>query len=134
MLDRFDLQLHLQPVDYAQYRSTAAAESSKAVRQRVLLARERQRHRLAGHGCGVNAEMGPALLRRFCRMPAGGEALKREAMERFGLTLRGHDRVLRVARTLADLDGADAIALRHLAEALQYRGVVQQPLAAHAKP
>lgn len=132
MLDRFDLQLHLQPVSYEQYRSVAAAESSAAVRERVLLARERQRHRLAGSGYTTNAEMGPAMLRRFCRMPPGGEELMRGAMERFGLTLRGHDRVLRVARTLADLDGQDAIGLTHLAEALQYRGVVHQPLPAHA--
>lgn len=128
MLDRFDLQLYLQPVDYEQYRSTAAAESSAAVRERVLRARERQRRRLAGCGCSTNAEMGPALLRRFCRMPPGGEALMREAMERFGLTLRGHDRVLRVARTLADLDGKDAIGLTHLAEALQYRGTGANPV------
>nr|WP_245302240.1 YifB family Mg chelatase-like AAA ATPase [Symbiobacterium terraclitae] len=130
MLDRFDLQLFLQPVDYEQYRSTAAAEPSAAVRERVLAARERQRRRLAGSGCSTNAEMGPALLRRFCRLPAGGEALMREAMDRFGLTLRGHDRVLRVARTLADLDGQDAIGLAHLAEALQYRVAGAEPVPA----
>lgn len=121
--DRFDLQVFLQPVTYAAYRAERPGESSQPVAERVRAARERQRRRLAAHGCSSNAEMGPSLIRRFCRIPPGAEALMREAMDRFGLSLRGCDRVLRVARTLADLDGADAIGLRHVAEALQYRGV-----------
>mgnify|MGYP000986773655 CR=1 FL=1 len=125
--DRFDLQVCLQPVSYAEYQATPAGESSAEVGRRVREARERQRHRLSPHGCSSNAEMGPALIRRFCRVPPGGETLLREAIDRFGLSLRGHDRVLRVARTLADLDGSDAIELRHLAEALQYRGAGGEP-------
>lgn len=126
--DRFDLQLYLQPVTYSEYQASTAGESSAAVAERVLQARERQRRRLAPFGLSSNAEMGPALIRRFCRIPPGGESLMREAIDRFGLTLRGHDRVLRVARTLADLDGSDAILVRHLAEALQYRGVGSEPV------
>lgn len=126
--DRFDLQVFLHPVTYSEYRAEANGEPSAVVAARVQQARERQRRRLAAHGCSCNAEMGPALIRRFCRVPPGGEKLLREAIDRFGLSLRGHDRVLRVARTLADLDGADAILLRHLAEALQYRGVGGEPV------
>ncbi|MFB5083009.1 magnesium chelatase subunit ChlI family protein, partial [Symbiobacterium thermophilum] len=126
--DRFDLQVYLQPVPYAAYRAAAAGESSRAVAERVREARERQRRRLAQHGCSSNAEMGPALIRRFCRIPPGAEALLREAVDRFGLSVRGCDRVLRVARTLADLEGADTVELRHLAEALQYRGVGAAPV------
>ncbi len=120
--DRFDLQVQMQPVTYGELAASGGGESSAAVAERVRAARERQRRRLAPHGCSTNAEMGPALIRRFCPLPPGGEALMRAAMDRLGLSVRGHDRVLRVARTLADLDGSEAILLRHLAEALQYRG------------
>ncbi|MFZ5814146.1 MAG: hypothetical protein ACOY93_02415, partial [Bacillota bacterium] len=82
-----------------------------------------QARRLAGTGAGCNAEMGPAQIRRHCRLPAGGEGLMRSAMERLGLSLRGHDRVLKMARTIADLAGEESIGLNHLAEALQYRGL-----------
>lgn len=120
--DRFDLQLCLQPVTYEQYQSTNIAESSAAVQVRVEAARRRQWRRLAPYGAASNAEMGPSLIRRFCRLPAGGEPLMRQAIEQLGLSLRGHDRVLKVARTIADLAGAREIELPHLAEALQYRG------------
>lgn len=122
MLDRFDLHLYLHPVTYEQYRSTEKAESSAAVRERVARARRVQVRRLSPFGVSSNAEMGPSLVRRFCRMPAGAEPLMRQAIEQFGLSLRGHDRVLKVARTIADLAGAGEIGLPHLAEALQYRG------------
>lgn len=122
LLDRFDLQLFLAPVTYEEYRSTEAAESSAVVRARVERARGVQIRRLAGSGATCNATMNPAQIRRHCRLPAGGEPLMRTAMERFGLSLRGHDRVLKLARTIADLAGQEAIGLNHLAEALQYRG------------
>lgn len=123
LLDRFDLQLFLDPVTYEEYRATDQAESSAVVRRRVERARQVQANRLAGTGVSCNAELSPAQVRRYCRLPVGGEQLMRNAMERLGLSLRGHDRVLKMARTIADLVGADQIELPHLAEALQYRGI-----------
>ncbi len=126
LVDRFDLQLFLDPVTYEEYRTTKQAEGSAAVRARVDRARRAQARRLAGTGAVCNAEMGPAQVRRFCRLPEGGEQLMRAAMDRLGLSLRGHDRVLKMARTIADLAGSGDIELPHLAEALQYRGLTER--------
>lgn len=120
LLDRFDLQLFLTPVPYADLVGTGSSESSAVVAQRVAAARERQQERLGEGGC--NAAMTPAQVRRFCRLPEGGEALLRSAVERLGLSVRAHDRVLKLARTIADLAGT-AMAVEHLAEAIQYRSL-----------
>lgn len=124
LLDRFDMQLFLSPVPYEEVAGAACrgrAESSAEVRARVEQARRVQEERLRGSGAACNAHMSPAQTRRFCRIPPEGQRLMRQAMNRMGLTLRGHDRVLRVARTIADLDGKEEIETAHLAEALQYR-------------
>jgi magnesium chelatase family protein len=120
LLDRFDLQLFLTPVPYQDLVGTGSGEPSVTVARRVAIARERQQERLGEGGC--NATMTPAQVRRFCRLPEGGEALLRGAVERLGLSVRGHDRVLKLARTIADLAGT-AIQLEHLAEAIQYRSL-----------
>lgn len=120
LLDRFDLQLFLTPVPYADIIGTGSSESSVVVAKRVTIARDRQQERLGEGGC--NATMTPAQVRRFCRLPEGGEALLRGAVERLGLSVRAHDRVLKLARTIADLAGS-AIAVEHLAEAIQYRSL-----------
>jgi magnesium chelatase family protein len=126
LLDRFDLQIHLEPVPYEDLLEQAGerrSESSASVRSRVAAARSRQRRRLLGTGLSCNAEMPVPLVRRYCRLPSGGEGLMRQAMERMGLSLRAHDRILKVTRTIADLAGADEIDIPHLAEALQYRSL-----------
>jgi magnesium chelatase family protein len=128
LLDRFDLQLYLSPVPYEQFQTSEPAETSASVLLRVEEARARQIARL-GPG-GTNAAMTPALVRRFCRVPATGEALLRAAVERLGLSMRGHDRVLKLARTIADLVGADSIGVEHLAEAIQYRSLDRSQLGA----
>ena len=89
----------------------------------MLLARERQRDRLHGTGLSVNAEMSPRLLRRLCPLAPEGARLMGAAMTRLGLSARGHDRALRVARTIADLAGVATVAAEHCAEAVQYRGL-----------
>jgi magnesium chelatase family protein len=124
LLDRFDLQIFLEPVPFADLvaaGSAGEAESSAAVRRRVLAARARQKARLRPAGVACNADMNVAQVRRHCALPAGAEGLMQQAVERLGLSLRAHDRVLKVARTIADLAGSEAIEIPHLAEALQYR-------------
>jgi magnesium chelatase family protein len=131
LLDRFDLQIHLEPVPYddlVTQTGTHPSESSLSVRSRVAAARARQRKRFYGTGLSCNAEMPVHLVRRFCRLPGGGEVLMRQAMERMGLSLRAHDRILKVSRTIADLAGADEIEIAHLAEALQYRSIERSVL------
>ena len=122
LLDRIDLQVELPSLSHAEL-GTSPGEGSAVVRQRVEAARERQRARLRGLKMRVNADLSGRQLRRFCSVPGEAERLLAAAMTRLGLSARGHDRVLKVARTIADLEGADAISAEHCAEALQYRGL-----------
>lgn len=125
LLDRFDIRVFLSPVLYDQFAAVGIqgrTETSETVRARVTEARRRQAGRLAGTGLRCNAQLSLQMTRQHCQLPAGGEVLLRHAMERIGLSLRGHDRALKVARTIADLAGSSSIELPHLAEALQYRG------------
>jgi magnesium chelatase family protein len=96
------------------------------VRARVLGARERQRGRFRGTFVRVNAEVTARQVRRFCAPPPEAEHLLAAATSRLGLSARGHDRVLKVARTIADLEGATQIRAEHCAEAIQYRGFDRQ--------
>lgn len=122
LVDRFDLQLFLAPVRYDEYASTGASESSAAVARRVASAQQRQVER---SGC-PNAQLTPAEVRRNCVLPEAGHRLLRRAVESFSLSLRACDRILKVSRTIADLEGSQSIAVHHLAEALQYRGFHHQ--------
>ena len=96
-------------------------ETSAQVRQRVNAAREIQKKRFAGTDVSCNAYMTPAMLGKYCVLDASGEKLMKGAFDRLGLTGRSHDRILRMARTIADLEGAENIEAAHLAEAIQYR-------------
>ena len=96
-------------------------EGSRAIRERVIAARALQARRLRGRPAACNAHMTPAQLRRLCRLDGAARRALADAHERAGLTMRGHDRVLRVARTLADLDGWDTVQRRHVAQAVAYR-------------
>lgn len=123
LLDRIDLQVELPALEALEFQSNGVSTASAAIRARVLAARERQRDRLEGTGIAVNAEMTPRQLRRLCPVAPEAARLLGAAMTRLGLSARGHDRALRVARTIADLAGAATIAAEHCAEAVQYRGL-----------
>jgi magnesium chelatase family protein len=123
MLDRIDLHLDVPAVPFRELSGDASGETSATIRERVLRAREIQAQRLTKSATRVNARMGAGQLRRFCAIPADAQKLLALAVERLGLSARGHDRILKVARTIADLDGRETIAAEHLAEAIQYRGL-----------
>ena len=102
-------------------RRKTPAEPSAAVKARVDGARTIQKRRFAGTETTCNAYMTPAQIKSFCSLDAAGDALMKNAFDRMGLTARSHDRVLRLARTIADLDGEEHISAAHLAEAVQFR-------------
>ena len=122
MLDRIDICVDVPSLDYDELSASAPpAESSADIRARVNAARAIQTARYGPEGPACNAQMGPRELRDHCRLDQPCQQLIRGAYDRLGLTARGYDRILRVARTIADLDGVENIAVHHLAEALQYR-------------
>ena len=124
LLDRIDIHIEVVPVDYEKLAGTVMAESSATIRSRVVKAREIQTARFAGNG-GIhcNAQMNSALIRRHCHLDDTGGRLLRAAMEMRGLSARAYDRILKVSRTIADLDGSESIRPDHLSEAINYRNL-----------
>ncbi len=123
MMDRIDLHVQVNSVAYDQLRERTPAESSEAVRKRVNAAREIQRRRYAGTGIYCNAQLEPGMMRRCCPMTEGAQQLMAGAFDALGLSARAHDRILKVARTIADLAGEEHISEMHIAEAIQYRSL-----------
>src|SRR5579875_69712 len=123
LLDRIDIHIEVPAVQYKELRGAAAAENSATIRARVLSARERQRQRFgqAKEKIFANAQMGTRQIRAFCELSPDAEKLLERAMVQQGLTARAHDRILKVARTIADLEGAESLTVPHIAEAIQYR-------------
>ena len=118
-----DLHIEVPSVEFDAMRRRESPESSAQIRARVNAARQIQLARFQGTPVTCNAHMTPEMVGQFCRLDEAGETLLRKAFDRLGLTARSHDRILRAARTIADLDGAADIGPVHLAEALQYRNV-----------
>jgi magnesium chelatase family protein len=134
LLDRIDIHIEVPAVQYKELRSGTAAEGSAEIRARVLAARERQHQRFleyptrvattkrpAGRAVFANSQMTTQQIRTFCELASDAERLLERAMQQQGLSARAHDRILKVARTIADLDSAPTIAVKHIAEAIQYR-------------
>ena len=127
LLDRIDIHIEVPEVDYQKLTDTRLGEPSEAIRARVEAARDIQRKRFAGlKAAGTldivcNADMGPAEIRKFCKLDDATSSLMKSAMSQLQLSARAYHRILKLARTIADLAGSQQIGPAHLAEALQYR-------------
>jgi magnesium chelatase family protein len=123
-LDRIDLQVRVNRLKPEEIVRAQGGESSQAVRQRVEQARQRQRQRFQNEpGIHCNAQMQSRHLRQWCSLSDPCRKLLESAIQKLALSARGSDRILKVARTIADLEGAEAIAPTHIAEAIQYRSL-----------
>jgi len=122
LLARIDSHIEVPAVQYKELRGNGEIESSASVRERVLRARSIQVDRYRGENkIYANAQMPPKLIRKHCAISAEGEKLLETAIQRLGLSARAHDRILKVSRTIADLEAAPSIEPKHLSEAIQYR-------------
>ncbi len=124
LMDRIDLHIEVTPVPFEELNRKSASELSENVRARVIRARQVQADRFSPTpGVYNNAQMGSRLVRQFCALDATGQNLMKMAIQRLGLSARAYDRILKVARTIADLAGSEAINTVHLSEAIQYRSL-----------
>ena len=110
-------------VKYRELREDAGGEGSEQIRERVVRARDRQLSRYQGEKIYCNAQLSPRQIRKYCGIAPDSERLLESAMTRLGLSARAHDRILKVARTIADLDAAESISTTHISEAIQYRSL-----------
>ncbi|MCB0401402.1 MAG: YifB family Mg chelatase-like AAA ATPase [Flavobacteriales bacterium] len=124
LLDRIDLHVEVTPVSFSELSEKPEGEDSQTIRNRVMSARKIQEERFKNkEGVHANAQISSGTIKEICEIDAAGRSLLKTAMEKLGLSARAYDRILKVARTIADLEGASAIASRHLAEAIQYRSL-----------
>jgi magnesium chelatase family protein len=123
LLDRIDLHIEVPSVPFQELAATADGTSSAAMRQQVNRARAAQRERFGPDSHRLNSRMSSRQLRKYCALDNEGKGLLKTAMEELGLSARAHDRILRVARTVADLEGSAAIQQGHVVEAIGYRGL-----------
>lgn len=124
LLDRLDIHIEVPPVDFdALSQKEGSEECSSEIKARVNNAREIQRRRFKGTSVTCNAKMDSALTRKYCIMTTAAANILRLSFDKLGLSARAYDKVLRVARTIADLDGSDVIDTKHIAEAVQYRSL-----------
>lgn len=124
LLDRIDIQVEITPVPFDELTNVAPAESSVSIRERVLRARQVQQQRFADEpGVHSNAQMTPRLLQKYAQLDERGKNMLQNAMDKLNLSARAYDRILKVARTIADLDGSPNIQSAHIAEAIGYRSL-----------
>ena len=123
LLDRIDLHVEVPRVPHKDLTDQSPAESSADIRQRVNRARQIQRERLTHFGLHANNQMQARHIRKFCQLDAQGDALMEQVTDKLGLSARSFTRILKLARTIADLADTEQIATSHLSEAIQYRGL-----------
>jgi magnesium chelatase family protein len=123
LLDRIDLHIEVPAVPFAELSATADGTNTASMRESVFKARAVQAERFGAGAGAMNSRMSPRQLRKFCHLDADCQGLLQSAMEELGLSARAHDRILRMSRTIADLDGNANILASHLSEAIQYRSL-----------
>ena len=123
LMDRIDIHIEVPAIKFNEISSDVPGEPSGAIRDRVTFARSVQQARFKSDGIYANAHMKPRHIRKYCRIDAGSQQLMEAAMNRLGLSARAYNRVLKVARTIADIEGSGPIATEHISEAIQYRSL-----------
>jgi magnesium chelatase family protein len=123
LLDRIDIHIDMPAVRFQELRQEAGGETSDAIRTRVIKTRERQLERYQGEKIYCNAQMSSRQIRKYCNIAPDSERLLESAMSRLGLSARAHDRILKVSRTIADMDAVEDISTAHISEAIQYRSL-----------
>ena len=123
LMDRMDLQVEVPRVKFEHLQTKSSGENSASIRQKVTAAREIQKKRFARSKTTLNSQMKPAEVQKYCQLTEDSSQMLKTAFERFNMSARSYDRILKVARTIADLEGSETIQFPHLAEALQYRSL-----------
>jgi magnesium chelatase family protein len=121
LLDRIDIHIEVPRVPYRDLRDRRAGASSAEMREQVAAARERQHHRFDGDRVSTNARMTNRLIHKHCRLETDSESLLEQAMRQHAFSARSYTRILKLARTIADLAGSDRVRVEHVSEAIQYR-------------
>ena len=123
LLDRIDIQIEVSAVKYNKLQTQTSSESSNEIRKRVNKARKIQIERYKKYKIYSNSELTPKLMQKYCKLDDKGKEILKNAFEKLNLSARAHDRILKVARTIADLDEKENIEAKHIAEAIQYRSL-----------
>lgn len=123
LLDRIDIQLEVQRLKYENIMQGKDTENSENIKTRVNIARNMQRERYKNDGIYSNSELTPKLTKKYCKLTSNAENILKIAYQRLGLSARGYSKILKVARTIADLEGKEQIKEEHIAEAIQYRNL-----------
>ena len=123
LLDRIDIHIEVEAVKYQKLDSSEKGETSEQIKKRVNKARKIQQERYSKHGIYSNAELTPKLIEEYCKLDSKGKEILKNSFEKLGLSARAYGRILKVARTIADLEESKNIDVKHLAEAIQYRNL-----------